>query len=402
MDGNRRWARQRDLPELEGHAAGVEAIREILRHAVRRGVRGPDPVRLQPRELGPLGRRGHRPVRAARRRRPQRDRRAPPAGRPGPAARSPRRAPRRDPPVDRRGPRRDRGRRPAAAQHRLQLRRPHGARRRRPAADRRRASRPRPSTRRPSTRALYTAGLPDPDLLIRTGGEQRLSQLPDLAVGLRGVLLLRGRSGPTSGRTPSTRPCSSSPAASAASGADGRAGVRARALSCGRPRPGPARRPRPRRHRRWPSRSPSSTVLAAREVFAPAAGRRPSDAAAARHGARPDRRPRCGVPASPGGQRPAAAWPSGSSSSSVASFTRPDPHDGLATWMATVFGALYVAPAGVRRPARARRARSIPADAPLAGSRRGTRLDPAPAARRLVVRHRRVTSSAGSSARNAS
>ena len=26
----------------------------------------------------------------------------------------------------------------------------------------------------------------------------------------------------------------------------------------------------------------------------------------------------------------------------VASFTRPDPHDGLSTWMATVFGALYV------------------------------------------------------------
>jgi undecaprenyl diphosphate synthase len=39
MDGNRRWARQHDRPELEGHAAGVEAIREILRHAVRRGVR---------------------------------------------------------------------------------------------------------------------------------------------------------------------------------------------------------------------------------------------------------------------------------------------------------------------------------------------------------------------------
>lgn len=38
MDGNRRWARSRDLPELEGHAAGVEAIRELLRHAVRRGV----------------------------------------------------------------------------------------------------------------------------------------------------------------------------------------------------------------------------------------------------------------------------------------------------------------------------------------------------------------------------
>ena len=38
MDGNRRWARQRDLPELDGHAAGVEAIRELLRHAVKRGV----------------------------------------------------------------------------------------------------------------------------------------------------------------------------------------------------------------------------------------------------------------------------------------------------------------------------------------------------------------------------
>lgn len=38
MDGNRRWARQRNLSELDGHAAGVEAIRELLRHAVRRGV----------------------------------------------------------------------------------------------------------------------------------------------------------------------------------------------------------------------------------------------------------------------------------------------------------------------------------------------------------------------------
>ena len=38
MDGNRRWARQQGLQELDGHAAGVEAIREILRHSVRRGV----------------------------------------------------------------------------------------------------------------------------------------------------------------------------------------------------------------------------------------------------------------------------------------------------------------------------------------------------------------------------
>ncbi|MBI3746961.1 MAG: di-trans,poly-cis-decaprenylcistransferase [Chloroflexi bacterium] len=39
MDGNRRWARQRGLDELEGHPAGVEAIREVLRHARRRGLR---------------------------------------------------------------------------------------------------------------------------------------------------------------------------------------------------------------------------------------------------------------------------------------------------------------------------------------------------------------------------
>jgi undecaprenyl diphosphate synthase len=38
MDGNRRWARGRGVSELDGHAAGVEAIREILRHAVRRGI----------------------------------------------------------------------------------------------------------------------------------------------------------------------------------------------------------------------------------------------------------------------------------------------------------------------------------------------------------------------------
>jgi undecaprenyl diphosphate synthase len=38
MDGNRRWARRHKLSELEGHAAGVEAIRALLRHVVRRNV----------------------------------------------------------------------------------------------------------------------------------------------------------------------------------------------------------------------------------------------------------------------------------------------------------------------------------------------------------------------------
>ncbi len=38
MDGNRRWARAHGVPEAEGHAAGVEAIRPIVRHASSLGV----------------------------------------------------------------------------------------------------------------------------------------------------------------------------------------------------------------------------------------------------------------------------------------------------------------------------------------------------------------------------
>ncbi len=56
----------------------------------------------------------------------------------------------------------------------------------------------------------------------------------------------------------------------------------------------------------------------------------------------------------------------------VAAFSRPDPRDGLATWMATVFGALYVSLlAFVVRLGHA--APAVPADAPLAwlGAERG-------------------------------
>ena len=38
MDGNRRWARARGVPEAQGHAAGVEAIRPIVEHAAGRGI----------------------------------------------------------------------------------------------------------------------------------------------------------------------------------------------------------------------------------------------------------------------------------------------------------------------------------------------------------------------------
>jgi phosphatidate cytidylyltransferase len=56
----------------------------------------------------------------------------------------------------------------------------------------------------------------------------------------------------------------------------------------------------------------------------------------------------------------------------VASFSRPDPHDGLAIWMATIFGALYVSMLSfVVRLGHA--APSLPSDAPLnwLGSERG-------------------------------
>jgi undecaprenyl diphosphate synthase len=39
MDGNGRWARQRNLPRSLGHKAGVEAIRNIVKEANRLGVR---------------------------------------------------------------------------------------------------------------------------------------------------------------------------------------------------------------------------------------------------------------------------------------------------------------------------------------------------------------------------
>src|SRR5258706_15931305 len=38
MGGNRRWARQRHLPAIAGHRAGVETIRRTLRAARERGV----------------------------------------------------------------------------------------------------------------------------------------------------------------------------------------------------------------------------------------------------------------------------------------------------------------------------------------------------------------------------
>ncbi len=61
MDGNRRWARERNLPSLEGHRAGANALREIARAAGRAGVEiltvyafSEENWRRDPTEIGPL------------------------------------------------------------------------------------------------------------------------------------------------------------------------------------------------------------------------------------------------------------------------------------------------------------------------------------------------------------
>ena len=39
MDGNGRWAKARSLPRIEGHRAGIESVREIVETAARTGVK---------------------------------------------------------------------------------------------------------------------------------------------------------------------------------------------------------------------------------------------------------------------------------------------------------------------------------------------------------------------------
>ncbi|MCY4541116.1 MAG: polyprenyl diphosphate synthase [Rhodobacteraceae bacterium] len=39
MDGNGRWARQRGLERIEGHQAGAERLRQIVKYCSRRGIR---------------------------------------------------------------------------------------------------------------------------------------------------------------------------------------------------------------------------------------------------------------------------------------------------------------------------------------------------------------------------
>src|ERR1035437_981891 len=39
MDGNRRWARERNLPVLKGHEAGVKRIEPLISYAAQKGIK---------------------------------------------------------------------------------------------------------------------------------------------------------------------------------------------------------------------------------------------------------------------------------------------------------------------------------------------------------------------------
>ena len=51
MDGNGRWAAQRHLPRVEGHRAGIDSVRDVVETSARLGIERADAVRVLGREL---------------------------------------------------------------------------------------------------------------------------------------------------------------------------------------------------------------------------------------------------------------------------------------------------------------------------------------------------------------
>ena len=389
MDGNRRWARQRDLPELDGHAAGVEAIRNLLRHAVRRGVpvmtlyafsrenwaRSDDEVtglfglleaairsetdelRAQGVRIRLLGRLDELPdaTRASI----------------GEALDA------------------------TSGGERLQLNIAFNYAGRTELVDafRRLAASGIPADEIDEgaiSAALYTAGLPDPDLVIRTGGEQRLSNFliwqsayAEFYFVRRAVARLR----PRRVRCRAARVRQPSTPLRALSGRT--RGDASASHQCRGARARPAGRPRPRRRRSWPPPWRSSRPSPAIEVFRLLKRRRLRPLLGARHCARPRRRPRRGGPRGPRGQRaPARRRRDRAHRDRGVHQDRSDARGCRPGWR----------PSSGRCTSRCWRSSSVSgwtrrrsrAGAPLEPDRRRTRLDPAPRPRRLVVRHRRV------------
>ena len=230
---------------------------------------------------------------------------------------------------------------PAPAQHRLELRRPHRARRRVPARSPRRASRPTQIDERTISEALYTGGLPDPDLVIRTGGEQRISnfliwqsayaelvftELPVAGLRARGVrrgaARVRPPHAPVRALAAGDRCCGPEPSRPSSS-----------SRSCS------SRCASGSRRSRWSS--PSSRSSAASRCSASCAARATRRCRCSGPRSRSpscSRRASCptaskGLAAGRGGRRARRA---------SAACSRTDPRDGLVAWFATVFGAIYV------------------------------------------------------------
>ena len=51
MDGNGRWAADRHLPRVEGHRAGIDAVRDTVETSARLGISRADALRVLGREL---------------------------------------------------------------------------------------------------------------------------------------------------------------------------------------------------------------------------------------------------------------------------------------------------------------------------------------------------------------
>ena len=178
MDGNGRWARARSLPRIEGHAAGMTAVREAIEGAVEAGVPiltlfafSQENWNRPAAEVGALMRLLQRYVVRERAELRRQGVRVHVYGDLERLAVTPRAAIDEIQNVTRRG-----------RNLQLNLMISYGGRAEIVRAARRLAERVQSGELQPDAidedgfaAELYTAGLPDPDLLIRTSGEQRIS-----------------------------------------------------------------------------------------------------------------------------------------------------------------------------------------------------------------------------------
>ena len=175
MDGNGRWAAQRHLPRVEGHRAGIESVREVVEGSARLGIGvltlyafSVENWKRPVSEVSTLMMLLKRYLRLELNTLLRNNIRFRVIGRAedlAPDVRSELALGEEKTAVEHRH----------ALQHRAQLRRPRRDRRSGEAADCRRACRADELDEERFAGFLYTAGQPDPDLLIRTSGEMRVS-----------------------------------------------------------------------------------------------------------------------------------------------------------------------------------------------------------------------------------